>query len=252
MLPTCSPLSFIFKNLHSLLYLSLTYLSSPRPFSPSLSHLFSPRSIDLIVAAHCKERRPAPPILSRALLTLFFSFGSSFSSMWIMRVLLGAILSALRPRQRPPRRAAALSVRLCFGSYRLPLFIRRGASADMWVWGLLVFPTAIQPIQAHSWTIEEASISAWYIDCKCPGENNLLPTLAGGVCSVALRGCPGIWENTDPPAGCLGSIAFLSPCLCPSHLWRGGGTLLGEGGKRRREALLGLKSTAPRTSLCSF
>lgn len=131
MLPTCSPLSFIFKILHSLLYLSLTYLPSPKPFSPSLSHFFPPHSIYLIVAAHCKERRPAPLILSRSLLTLFFSFGSSFSSMWIMRVLLGAILSALKPGQRPPRRAAVLSVRLCFGSYRLPLFIHRGASADM-------------------------------------------------------------------------------------------------------------------------
>ena len=129
MLPTCSPLNFIFKNLHSLLYLSLTSLPSPRPLSPS-SHLL-PCSIYSIEAAHRVESRPAFPILSRALLTLFFSFGSSFSSMWIMRVLLGAILSALSPGHGPPRRAAVLSVRLCFGSYRLPLFIRQGASADM-------------------------------------------------------------------------------------------------------------------------
>lgn len=124
--------------------------------------------------------------------------------------------------------------------------------ADMWVLRLLVFPTASQPIQARSWTIGEASISARCIDPKCPGENNLLPTPTGGVCSLALLGCPGIWENTDPPAGCLRSVALLRPCMCQSHLWSGGGTLLGEGRKGRRGTVLGCKSTAPDTSCYSF
>ncbi|XP_074749246.1 transcription factor HES-5-like isoform X2 [Strix uralensis] len=55
----------------------------------------------------------------------------SFSSMWIRRVLLGAILGALSPGHRPPRQVAVLSVRLCSDSSRLPLFIHQGASADI-------------------------------------------------------------------------------------------------------------------------
>lgn len=73
-----------------------------------------------------------------------------------------------------------------------------------------MFPTAPQPIQARSGTIEEASISAWYIDCQCPGENNLLPTLlvecaawgAGKALTLQLVG--------------LGSMAFLRPA-CARH-----------------------------------
>lgn len=109
MLPACSPLNLIYENLRSLLCLSLTCLPSARPLFPSLSHIF-PCSIYLIEAAHCIEHRAAFPVLSRALLTLFFSFGSSFSSMWTMTVLLGAILSALSPGHRPPGQAAVLSV----------------------------------------------------------------------------------------------------------------------------------------------
>lgn len=90
-----------------------------------------------------------------------------------------------------------------------------------------MFPTAPQPIQARSGTIEEASISAWYIDRQCPGENNLLPTLlvecaawgAGKALTLQLVG--------------LGSMAFLRPRMCQAQWWRGGGTLLGEGGKGR-------------------
>lgn len=105
-----------------------------------------------------------------------------------------------------------------------------------------MFPTAPRPIQARSGTIEEASISAWYIDCQCPGENNLLPTLlvecaawgAGKAPSLQLVG--------------LGSMAFLS-LACARHCGgSGGGTLLGEGGKGR-DVLLEFKSTAPGTSL---
>lgn len=110
------PRSISFLKIFSLFYLSLTHLPSPRLLSPSLAHLF-PCSMYVIEAARCTERRAAFPILSRALLTLFFSFGSSFSSMWIMRVLLGAILSALSPGHRPSPRAAVLSVRLCFGTF---------------------------------------------------------------------------------------------------------------------------------------
>lgn len=85
MLPTHSPLILNFKNLYNSPYLSSTYLLSPS--SPML-YLFA-------------RGRPAFPMPSGALLTLFFSFGSSFSSMCIMRALLGAIPSTQPWAQTP-------------------------------------------------------------------------------------------------------------------------------------------------------
>lgn len=49
-------------------------------------------------------------------------------------------------------------------------------------------------------------------------------------CAAGLPGLPGSWESTDPPAGSLGSAAFLSPHVCPSR--RGVGRhASGEGGE---------------------
>lgn len=89
-----------------------------------------------------------------------------------------------------------------------------------------MFPTAPQPIQPRSGTIEEASISAWYIDCQCPGENNLLPTLLV-ECAAWGAGKARILQLVG-----LGSMAFPRLRMCQARWWRGGGTLLGESWER--------------------
>ncbi|XP_074704478.1 uncharacterized protein LOC141933586 isoform X5 [Strix aluco] len=135
-----------------------------------------------------------------------------FSSMWIRRVLLGAILGALSPGHRPPRQVAVLSVRLCSDSSRLPLFIHQGASADIkaafcFTWAKQVSQSPEGDQRALAYRENEPFTDRTVPTCSS-GRRSLSPGYSLAmeharidaspiVLPISLIGC-GVWET--PPS----------------------------------------------------